>query len=175
MKVWDALVRSLHWLLVAGVAAAWLTRSGWGKWHEWIGYATLVLIGVRVAWGWIGPRYARFSDFVRTPSATLGYAKRLLGGGEPRYIGHNPLGGWMILALIVVTALAGVSGWLYTTDAYWGNEQVESLHEGLSIAVLALIALHVCGVLFASFRHRENLVASMIHGRKRPPASGDVP
>ena len=63
MKVWDRLVRAAHWLLVAGVAAAWLTRAGWGQWHEWIGYATLALVALRMAWGWIGPRYARFSQF----------------------------------------------------------------------------------------------------------------
>lgn len=174
MQVWDRLVRSLHWLLVAAVAAAWLTRAGWGKWHEWIGYATLALLAVRVGWGWLGPRYARFSEFVRPPSPTFAYAKRVLAASEPRYIGHNPLGGWMIVALIVATALACLSGWLYVTDAYWGDERVERLHDAIATLLLALAAVHVAGVALASFRQRENLVASMIHGRKRPPAAGDV-
>jgi cytochrome b len=174
VKVWDPLVRAAHWLLVAAVAAAWLTRAGWGKWHEWIGYMTLGLIMLRVAWGWLGPRYARFSQFVRGPSATLKYAKRAAVRSEPRHVGHNPLGGWMIVALIVVTTLAGLSGWLYVTDAYWGDERVERLHDVLATLLLVLVALHIAGVLLASFRHRENLVGSMIHGRKRPPGSGDV-
>jgi cytochrome b len=174
VKVWDFLSRATHWLLVAGVAAAWFTRAGWGKWHEWIGYATLALVALRVAWGWLGPRYARFSQFVRPPTATLSYAKHALAGNEPRHVGHNPLGGWMIVALLAVTALAGLSGWLYTTDAYWGDERVENLHEVLSIALLGLAALHIAGVVVASVRHRENLVASMVHGRKRPPGADDI-
>lgn len=174
MKVWDLLSRATHWLLVAGVAAAWLTRAGWGKWHEWIGYATLAFVALRVAWGWLGPRYAHFSQFVRSPSATLAYARQAVAGREPRHIGHNPLGGWMIVALLAATALAAGSGWLYVTDAYWGEERAENLHEALAITLLALVALHVIGVVTASIRHRENLVASMIHGRKRPPAADDV-
>jgi cytochrome b len=174
VKVWDLLSRATHWLLVAGVAAAWLTRAGWGKWHEWIGYATLAFVALRVAWGWLGPRYAHFSQFVRSPSATLAYARQAVAGREPRHIGHNPLGGWMIVALLAATALAAGSGWLYVTDAYWGEERAENLHEALAITLLALVALHVIGVVTASIRHRENLVASMIHGRKRPPAADDV-
>jgi cytochrome b len=173
-RVWDPLLRLLHWLLAACVVAAWLTRAGWGKWHEWIGYATLVLVALRLVWGWIGPRHARFTQFVRSPSATLAYARQVVAGRELRHIGHNPLGGWMIVALLAVTALAAASGWLYVTDAYWGDERVEDLHEALAIALLALAALHVLGVVAASLRHRENLVASMIHGRKRAPADDDV-
>ena len=175
MKVWDPLVRAAHWLLVAGVAAAWLTRAGWGRWHELVGYATLALVALRVAWGWIGPRYARFSQFVRAPSATLSYAKQAIAASEPRHVGHNPLGGWMIVALLVVAAASGLSGWLYTTDAWWGDQRMEKLHEALSVLLLVLAALHIAGVIAASLRHRENLVASMIHGRKRPPAPHDVP
>jgi cytochrome b len=175
MKLWDPLVRTGHWLLVASVAAAWLTREGWGRWHEWIGYAALALVALRVAWGRLGPRYARFSQFVRAPAATLAYAKRLLAGNEPRHIGHNPLGGWMIVALLATTGLCALSGWLYTTDRFWGDERIENLHEALAIALLVLAALHLAGVVIASLRHRENLIASMIDGRKRPPADGDAP
>jgi cytochrome b len=174
VRVWDGVSRATHWLLAAGIAAAWLTREGWGRWHEWIGYACLALVALRVAWGWLGPRYARFSQFVRAPAATLAYSKLVLTGREPRHVGHNPLGGWMIVLLLAVTALAALSGWLYTTDAYWGDERIENLHEALSIAVLVLVALHVLGVVVASLHHRENLAGAMIHGRKRPPAADDV-
>jgi len=85
-----------------------------------------------------------------------------------RFIGHNPLGGWMIVALLIIIAAAGLSGWLYTTDAYWGVKWVADLHEALSDILLGLVALHLGGVALASFRHRENLVAAMLHGRKRP-------
>lgn len=172
--VWDPVVRVLHWTLAASIAAAWLTRHGGGVWHERIGYASLAIVASRLAWGWIGPRYARFSHFVRPPAATLEYAGQMLAGKERRHIGHNPLGGWMILALLSITALAGLSGWLFITDAFWGVAWLEDLHEGLAIFLLVLIALHVAGVAAASWRHRENLVAAMIHGRKRSPDRSDI-
>lgn len=161
-------------MLAASIAAAWITRHGYGVWHERIGLASLLIVTLRILWGWIGPRYARFTQFVRTPSATLRYAGEMLSHQEARHIGHNPLGGWMILALLTVAGFSGLSGWLYITDEYWGAEWLENLHEGLAIFLLVLVALHVCGVVAASWRHRENLVAAMIHGKKRPPEKNDV-
>ena len=174
IAVWDPVVRVLHWALAISIAAAWFTRHGGGVWHEWIGYASLLIVALRVAWGWIGPRYARFGHFVHGPSATLRYACRMFARREVRHIGHNPLGGWMILALLSVAALASSSGWLYTTDAFWGAEWLENLHEALAIFLLVLVVLHVAGVIAASLRHRENLVAAMIYGRKRPARGDDV-
>ena len=173
-RVWDPLVRFGHWTLAVSIAAAWLTREGWGARHEWIGYAALLLVAVRVVWGWAGPRYARFAQFVHGPSNTLRYAGRVLRANEPRHVGHNPLGAWMTVALLATTALTGASGWIYTTDQYWGDERVEDLHEALAIFLLVLVPLHVAGVVAASLRHRENLVGAMIHGRKRPPEGDDI-
>ena len=166
IQVWDPLVRVGHWLLALSVLIAWLTRHSPGPWHEWIGYASLAIIAIRLVWGWRGPQHARFAEFIRGPHATLAYARALLGRREPRTLGHNPLGGWMIVALLVTVTLVGASGWLYTTDRFWGVEWVETLHRWLTNALLALVALHVAGVVYASLRHRENLVASMLHGRK---------
>lgn len=167
VKVWDVLMRVGHWSLVLSVILAWLTRHGGGKWHEWIGYASLAIVAVRVVWGRIGSRHARFHDFVRSPTVTWQYARQMLSSREPRYLGHNPLGGWMIVALLLNVTLVGVSGWLYTTDRFWGVEWVEELHSTLADLLLVLAAVHVAGALYASFRHRENLVAAMLHGRKR--------
>jgi cytochrome b len=172
--VWDPLIRIGHWTLVAGVAFAWLTREGAREAHEWIGYATLALVALRVAWGLAGPRYARFAQFVRSPRATLRYAGQALKRAEPRHIGHNPLGGWMIVALLAAVAATCFTGWLYTTDAYWGEEWLANLHGGLTDLLLVLAALHVLGVVAASWRHRENLVGAMLHGLKRPPSGDDV-
>lgn len=174
IAVWDPVVRILHWMLAISIAAAWITRHGYGVWHERIGFASLLIVALRILWGWGGPRYARFNQFVRTPAATLQYAGLMLKHREPRHIGHNPLGGWMILALLSVAAFSGLSGWLYITDAYWGAEWLENLHEALAVFLLVLVALHVAGVVAASLRHRENLVAAMIHGRKRPAEMNDV-
>jgi cytochrome b len=172
--VWDPLVRIGHWAVVTGVALAWLTREGWRETHEWTGYAVLLCVAVRIAWGFAGPRYARFGQFVRSPAATLRYALDVLGRREPRHLGHNPLGGWMIVALLATVAATCATGWLYTTDRYWGEEWLANLHGALTDCLLVLAAVHVTGVAAASWRHRENLVAAMVSGRKRPPAPGDV-
>ena len=174
IKVWDPLVRIGHWTLVVGIVAAWLTRHGAGTWHEWLGYIVLAMVILRVAWGFIGSHYARFAQFVHSPSDTLNYGKQILDGHEPRHVGHNPLGGWMIVALLFATAAVCASGWIYTTDQYWGVKWVEELHEGLTNVLFTLVALHIGGVIFSSLRHRENLLASMFHGRKRVPMDNDV-
>lgn len=167
IKVWDPLVRVGHWLLVATVVVAWLTRHAPGAWHEWIGYGSLAVVAVRIVWGIFGPPHARFGEFVRSPRATLRYSRAVLSGSEPRYVGHNPLGGWMIVALLTMVALVGASGWLYTTDRFWGVEWVERLHSTSTDVLIVLVTLHLAGVVFSSLRHRENLVGAMLHGRKR--------
>jgi cytochrome b len=167
IPVWDALVRVLHWSLVLTVAAAWLTRHSAGRWHEWLGYATLAVVAARTAWGFLGSGHARFAEFVRPVSTTAGYARDLFRGREARYLGHNPLGAWMVVALLTMVALVGFTGWLYTTDRFWGVAWVEALHSTLSDVLFIFVALHILGVVFTSVRHRENLVAAMLHGRKR--------
>lgn len=178
MKVWDRFVRSAHWSLAGCVLAAWFTAELKLKWtellHEWLGYAALAVIALRFAWGWIGPRYARFRQFVAGPARTMAYAKAVLRGDEPRYLGHNPLGGWMIVALLTSAAAAALSGWLSVSDRFWGVEWVQELHEALGNAVIALAVLHVAGVAYTSWRQRENLAAAMLSGVKRPPEPGDV-
>lgn len=171
VRVWDPLVRIAHWLLAVGVLVAWLTRHSPGTWHEWLGYAVLAIVVVRFAWGWCGSPYARFRSFLRGLHTTLSYATALLGRREPAMLGHNPLGGWMIVALLLLVTLICVSGWLYTTDKYWGVEWVERVHSTLTDVLLVLVGLHVVGVLYASWRHGENLIASMLHGRKVSPTS----
>lgn len=173
-RVWDPLVRIGHWLLALSIALAWFTKEGGGIWHEWIGYVSIALVALRVVWGGVGSRYARFTQFVRSPAATWRYARQLWQGRKIRYIGHNPLGGWMILVLLVNTALAGLSGWLYTTNAYWGEKWLEDLHEAFAISLLVFVALHVAGVIATSVFQRENLVAAMLNGYKRPASGEDA-
>ena len=167
IPVWDAAVRVLHWSLVLTVASAWLTRHSPGRWHEWIGYATLVIIALRFIWGFAGSGYARFGDFVRSAAVTSAYARDVAARREARYIGHNPLGGWMVLILMTMVALTGFTGWLYTTDRYWGVEWVEELHEMLSNVLFGFVFFHILGVIYTSIHHRENLPGAMFHGRKR--------
>ncbi|MFT3813686.1 MAG: cytochrome b/b6 domain-containing protein [Acidovorax sp.] len=174
MRVWDAPVRLLHWGLVAAVATAWWSRNDIGPLHENTGYVVIALLAARLAWGFRGSRYARFAQFVRAPRETLAYARAALAGHAPRYIGHNPLGGWMVLALLANLGLLGFTGWLYTTDMFWGYGWLANLHKCLGWALLGLIALHVAGMLWTSWQHRENLVRAMVTGSKAPPAGDDV-
>ncbi len=167
IPIWDPAVRVLHWSLVLTVAAAWLTRHSPGRWHEWLGYATLAIVVARVVWGFIGSSHARFGDFVRSAPFAAAYARAVCSRRERRYIGHNPLGGWMVVALLALVALVDASGWLYTTNRYWGVEWVEELHSTLSDILFLFVALHILGVVYTSVRHRENLPAAMLHGRKR--------
>lgn len=174
VKVWDLLVRVLHWSLVTGIALAWLTADDARRWHEAIGYVAVAVVTVRFIWGFAGPRYARFAQFVRRPRRVGRYAGQILHGTAPRYLGHNPLGGVMVLALLLTTLLVALSGWMMTTDAWFGQEWVEQVHEALATGMLGLVALHVAGVVFTGLKHGENLVRAMFSGRKRAPKAGDV-
>ena len=173
-KVWDPLVRVFHWSLAASFAVAWLTADEMQSLHEWAGYAAAALIGFRLLYGLVGLRYARFSQFVRGPRTTAGYTADLLKRREKRYLGHNPLGALMVIALLVTMAAIAATGFMMTTDAYWGADWVEEVHETLANLMLALVVLHVLGVVFASLAHHENLVRSMITGRKRAAETGDA-
>ncbi|RTL32447.1 MAG: cytochrome B [Burkholderiales bacterium] len=178
IRVWDAFVRLLHWTLAGAVATAWIS----GHWaptdfdavHHTAGYVALAAVALRVVWGVIGPRHARLASFVRRPAEVLSYARALREGREPRYIGHNPLGGWAAVMLWASAAAVAATGWLYTTDWLWGYAWLEALHLALGWLVAALVAGHLAGVVMTSWRHRENLVAAMISGRKRAPEGRDV-
>ena len=174
VRIWDPLVRVFHWSLVASFAIAWISAEEWNDLHQWAGYAAGALITFRLLWGLVGTRYARFAQFVRSPGTVAAYLKDILTGRERRYLGHNPAGGMMIVALMLCMAGLCITGWLYTTDAFWGEEWVEETHELLANLLLGLVGLHVAGVLVAGFRHRENLVRAMVTGRKRAPGTGDV-
>jgi cytochrome b len=169
VRVWDVFVRVFHWSLVTLFVAAFVTGDKSEDLHIAIGYAIAVLAAARILWGFVGSRHARFSDFVRSPAENLDYFRKAVRGRAPRFLGHNPAGGLMTLALLGMIGAIATTGYLMTTDAFWGSELMEELHEGLVYATLGLIGLHVAGVLVASFEHRENLIKSMITGRKRAP------
>lgn len=176
-RVWDPLVRALHWTLLGAIAIAWTSTLHMGVpggWHETAGFVAMGCVALRLLWGFVGPRHARFSSFMRGPRSTCTYASQVARGQAPRHIGHNPLGAWMVISLLLTVASLTVVGWLQTTDRYWGSEALEVVHTTLAWSLLPLIGLHVVGVLLTSVHQRENLVRSMIHGRKRPPAEGDI-
>lgn len=174
IKVWDLFVRVFHWSLVASFIVAYLSGDEGRSLHLVAGYGAAGLVTLRLIWGIIGTPYARFSQFVRGPKAVLGYVGDIVSGREARYIGHNPAGGLMVVALLLALVGVSITGHLMTTDAFWGSEEMEEAHEIMANGMLVLVLLHVSGVVLASVRHGESLVAAMISGRKRAPDAGDV-
>ncbi|MBB6410695.1 cytochrome b [Mesorhizobium sangaii] len=174
VRVWDRVVRSFHWALVLSFVTAWLTSHSSEDIHHWAGYATAGLVAMRLLWGVLGTHYARFSQFVRDPATVLRYLSALLSGREARYIGHNPAGGAMVIVLIGAMGSTALTGWLMTTDAYFGVSWVETAHSLSAHGLLVMVLFHIGGVALASFRHRENLVRAMITGRKRKAEPADV-
>jgi cytochrome b len=170
-KIWDLPTRVFHWMLVLCFAGAWLTAESERTQllHLTLGYCAGALVLWRVVWGVAGSRYALFSEFVRSPAAALRYLQAYLPGSTlaapQRYLGHNPAGGWAVLALLGLMALVVASGWwAYQSGAPGATGEA---HEVLSHGLLILIGLHVLAVIATGFKHRENLVRAMWTGRKR--------
>jgi cytochrome b len=164
--VWDAPVRVFHWLTVACFAGAWITAESerWRLLHATLGYTMAGLLVFRLVWGFVGSRHARFADFVRGPRAVLRYLGSLLRGQPEHHVGHNPAGALAIIGLLLLIALASVTGWAAYNEV--GGEWVEGLHEGAANAMMALVVVHVGAVALSSWLHHENLVGAMITGRK---------
>lgn len=186
VPVWDLLVRAGHWLLVAGFATAYVTAEESESIHVWAGYLVGTVVIVRVLWGMVGPRHARFADFVRGPREVAAYLAGLVRGGGRRYLGHNPAGGAMVVALLLSLALTvGAGLTLYAVDegegplaglvprSHAAEDALEDFHEFAANATLGLVILHVAGVLLSSLAHRENLVRSMVIGHKRAEGKRD--
>lgn len=173
VRVWDRFVRVFHWSLVASFFTAWWFTEHIGWLHKGAGYLATALVLARVAWGFIGTGHARFASFVPGPGKLLRYLGAVLRGREPRHLGHNPAGSVMVLFLLAAMATIGLTGHLMTTDAFWGNDTVETLHTLAVDATLWAVAAHVAANFYASWHHRENLVKAMVTGRKR--AEGTAP
>lgn len=165
IKVWDIGVRLFHWTMVASVASAYFLAEQ-RVLHRRLGYVVIALIGFRLIWGLIGTHHARFVNFVPGPRRFFGYLRDMARGREARYLGHNPAGAAMIVALLITLAAVGGSGYMLGMDAWFGVEWVEDAHKLLVNLLLGLVALHVGGVVLSSRRHRENLVLAMLTGEK---------
>lgn len=165
-RVWDLPTRVFHVLMIACFAGAWITGDSerWRVLHVTLGLTMAGLVAWRVVWGLVGTRHARFADFVRGPGRVAAYLKSLVARRPEHHVGHNPAGGWAVLGLLGLTAVTTGLGWAAYSE--WGGEWLGELHEGTATALLALVAVHVAGVLVSSRLHRENLVRAMITGRK---------
>jgi cytochrome b len=188
IRVWDLFVRVAHWLLALVVIIDWATDEP--RWvHVWLGYLALAIVVLRIGWGFIGTKYARFKDFVVGPRLAFAYLAGLVRFTSKRYVGHSPAGGAMVVALLIMIGVTVVTGMInLAQDEGTGPlasvvSKVErpprvpgqrrpqllskQVHETAANVTLILVVFHVAGVVLASFVHRENLVRSMITGRKR--------
>ncbi|MGW8187140.1 MAG: cytochrome b/b6 domain-containing protein [Desulfobacterales bacterium] len=178
VTVWDFPTRLVHWLLVAFVGTSFVTAEIGGnamQVHEWSGFVILSLLLFRVGWGFFGSKPSRFSDFVCGPKAVLSYARGLLRKDSPPHFGHNPLGGWSIVAMLLalfVQAGTGLfanddiltEGPLYSWVSKSTSDFITDIHEWNQGVIVALVVIHLFAILFYFFVKRENLVSPMITG-----------
>jgi cytochrome b len=171
--VWDVPTRLFHWLLVIAIFTSWLSHEfEWVKVHLWSGYTVLVLVAFRLAWGFLGSAHSRFSDFLKSPPAVWRYWRE----GELAGPGHNPAGGWAVVAMLVLILVQASSGLFnsdglmfdgplyYALDSAW-SDKLGALHEKVFWVLLGLIALHIIAVLYYQFGSRQqNLIGPMFNG-----------
>ncbi len=182
IKVWDPLVRVFHWGLVSLFLLAFATEDDFLDLHVVSGYLITGLILFRLIWGVIGTRHARFSDFVKSPEEIKAYLKDVLLFRAKHYLGHNPAGGAMVIALLVSLGMTVLMGMLtYGATEFAGPfaaitaggmmaDAFEEIHEFFANFTVLLVVFHVAGVVIASLQHRENLVRSMVDGYKNVPS-----
>jgi len=164
--VWDAPVRVFHGLMVISFAGAYLTAESerWRLVHVSLGYTMAGLLAFRIVWGLVGTRHARFASFVRGPAAVVAYLRSLVRGRPEHHVGHNPAGALAIVALLGLAAAVAGSGWASYNEL--GGEWLKELHEGVANVMLAVVGVHIAGVLVGSWLHGDNLIGSMLSGRK---------
>ncbi|MGD8837490.1 MAG: cytochrome b/b6 domain-containing protein [Desulfobacteraceae bacterium] len=206
IKVWDIFVRGFHWALVGSMIGMYISGEEMKSVHIRLGYFVMVLVLVRIVWGFIGTKHARFVDFLYRPAEIFHYLKSLLFGKPIHYIGHNPAGGLMVLVMLITllaTTYAGLKalaadgkGPLANIDqsilssAYADEDEHEEeeehypksyrdkakdefweeIHKVMTTSMLFFVVIHICGVLVSSWLHRENLILSMITGKKKSTA-----
>ncbi len=196
VRAWDLPTRLFHWALVFCIISAWVSFEYAGKlgdptlrWHRWNGYAILILLVFRILWGFVGGSTSRFAAFIRWPWVALGYLKDTLAGRHRAYLGHNPAGSWMIVALIVVVMGQGVLG-LFTLehnevtagplqrlilDDEVTTKLVQSLHGRGFYVIMGLAALHVLANVLYQHLAKDKLITAMVTGRKPMAAYEDQP
>lgn len=194
ITVWDFPTRLFHWLLVILVIFSFVTGKIGGnamQYHEWSGFMILTLLLFRIVWGFVGSRESRFMTFMRGPSAVFHYATTLLRSNSKHSLGHNPLGGWSIIAMLFALLVQTGTGLFANDDIVtegplfdWVSKATSNwltrIHKLNQEAIIALVSIHVLAVLFYFFYKRENLVKPMITGVKHwsgaevEPASGRI-
>jgi cytochrome b len=173
VPVWDRVVRLVHWGLVACVLLNFgVLEEGEGP-HRVTGYLAVALVLLRVVWGFVGSRHARFADFFPTPARLRAHLADLRAGRPARHLGHNPLGAVMMLSLMALVLALGVTGYLQGLDAFFGEAWLQHVHEALAQTLVGLAGVHAAAAIVMGRLERTHLVAAMVTGRKAVPAQGD--
>jgi len=180
IMVWDPLVRIFHWVLVLSFFTTYITGDDFQALHVWAGYTIISLLFTRILWGFLGTTHAKFSDFYYSKDHIIVFIKETLQCKAKRFIGHNPAGGAMIFLLLISLIITTFTGlFLYGIDEGQGplaflpyknwlsvKQYINEAHEFFANFTLFLILIHVVGVLIESIIHKENLIKSMITGKK---------
>ncbi|MGB3409152.1 MAG: cytochrome b/b6 domain-containing protein [Jannaschia sp.] len=174
LRVWDPMVRLIHWSLALTVLLNAMLTDPEGALHENLGDVALALVAIRLVWAVIGPRAARFTAFPPDPARAIRHLRGLLGGDRTVHLSHNPLGALMVYNLWATVIALGVTGYMMGTMRYFGVDWVHQVHEVAFGWLMASVALHLAGVVYDSRRSGINLVRSMVTGRKRIPAGTKV-
>lgn len=179
VTVWDPLVRIFHWSVATlFLLNYWLLEPG-ETLHEWAGYAIAGLLVIRIVWGWIGSRNARFASFWPTRIRLHRHLRQLRTREFDPTEGHNPLGALMVVFMLTLLMLTALSGWMQGLDAFWGEDWVEQLHEYAATTLMVSVAIHVGAVILMSRVTGLALIRTMISGRRPlrtiPPRSPNSP
>ena len=167
LRVWDPFVRVFHWSLVSCVLVNFFVVDDGETLHQLVGYTASALVVARLVWGFVGSPHARFADFFPTPARLRAHLAAIRAGRHDFQPGHNPLGALMMLALMTLVLALGLTGFLQTTDLFWGEEWLEELHAGLATTLIALAGIHAAAAIVIGRLERVNLVGAMITGIKR--------
>ncbi len=183
VSVWDGVVRLVHWtivVLLVVLISTGLAKGDWLKWHMRAGQVLLALVVFRVAWGFVGSRNARFGTFVRGPRAVVAYARSIIHPPHHPHASHNPLGGWMVIALLAAMLIQSTAGLFANDDILWEgpltkwvskatSDELSSLHRRFWWVLIALAATHITAAVAYVVALRENLIGAMVNGRKLLP------
>lgn len=173
-RVWDPVIRLFHWGLVTAFALNALVTDPEGDVHAWIGYAVVGLVALRLVWGLVGPRRARFASFRPTAAAALGQVQDMAIGRRRVHLGHTPLGALMIFNLLATLIGIGATGLMMTTNTFWGVAWVEDAHEALVTWAEVSVLVHIAAVLWESRRTGVNLPRAMVTGVKSVPETATI-
>lgn len=173
--VWDLPIRVFHWLLVVSFAGAWLTAESEAQQmiHYAFGYSACGLVLFRIVWGLVGTRYARFNQFIKGTSKTTHHIKSLLNRQQDHELGHNPVGAVAMVLLMVLILMLGLTGYWIVKDLL--GELVGEVHEIIASMAMAVVTVHVAAAILMSFLKDENLIKSMVTGKKMGTSDQAIP